>query len=503
MIPGVMLTDEQIREVYLSIRATPKYQHWDDSGKGDRARRLARFQEWLIGVKEDKGDDDLRKGYLDHFENAFQFLNPVYRERIIRDPDRFRNAIKELLDDSVPVAVRLDRLLDGNRHIEGMGKGLATEYLMIAHPDKYCLWNGKTESGLAALGRMPMFGHGQTSGQRYNTVLRAVSKLRELNGSPNYLDTDMFLHFVGAPEEEGSTALSAVSATLPELGAARPVASIAQSLTASGLARDASLGAARTSRYSQDWTRNELVLALDLYYRAGVRRDGNDQAVQELASAIGRTQHSVAMKLHNFEALDPNISKKALENTSRLDSIIFENFSRRTDLLHDEADKIRIKLSEAGQLADPQTEEELRRIQGGSYHVEDREATTRVRRGQAAFAKAIKDNYGSACAICGIELSALLVASHIKPWADDPDHRLDPANGICLCVLHDRLFDEGLITLSPELTVVVARDLRTARAKGVQEIVAGIEGTRLKAPASSPPGELMLDYHRRAIFRGS
>ncbi len=99
-----------------------------------------------------------------------------------------------------------------------MGKGLATEYLMIAHPDKYCLWNGKTESGLAALDRMPAFSRNQSSGERYAMILETVTQLRGLISSPNYPDTDQFLHFVGAPEDEGRDALRAVSRPQPEPG---------------------------------------------------------------------------------------------------------------------------------------------------------------------------------------------------------------------------------------------------------------------------------------------
>jgi hypothetical protein len=210
IIRSIMLTDEQIREVYRRTSSTPKYREWNDAGKGGRAGRLARFQKWLLEVQRNTSDADLQNGYLDHFENAFQGLNPIYRDRVVRDPGKFRKVIRELLDESVPVTTRLDRVLDGPEHIDGMGKGLATEYLMIAHPDKYCIWNGKSESGLAALDRMPLFERGQSSGQRYDMILRAVAEIRNVTGSPSYPDTDMFLHFVGAPEEEGRNALMAV-----------------------------------------------------------------------------------------------------------------------------------------------------------------------------------------------------------------------------------------------------------------------------------------------------
>jgi putative restriction endonuclease len=126
-----------------------------------------------------------------------------------------------------------------------------------------------------------------------------------------------------------------------------------------------------------------------------------------------------------------------------------------------------------------------------------------VRRGQAVFARVVRSNYASACAICGIDLPDLLVASHIKPWADDLDHRLDPANGLCLCALHDRLFDRGLITFSSGLRVRVSKELESASGPGISGIVDALDGARLRVPTQDPPDERMLDYHRRAVFRGN
>ena len=54
----------------------------------------------------------------------------------------------------------------------------------------------------------------------------------------------------------------------------------------------------------------------------------------------------------------------------------------------------------------------------------------------------------------------LLVASHIVPWADNKDERLNPANGICLSALYDRAFDKGLIAIDPnDYTVMLSKEL--------------------------------------------
>ena len=200
-----MLTDEQIQSVYEEVRKSAKFKGW----MSDRAGYYAEFKSWLDNIQT-LDDDQLKKGYLNYFTNAAQTLNRVYRERIVRDARRFREVVKLLLDESVPVDQRLNAILDGDLHIEGMGKGMASDFLMIAHPDKYCLWNGKTEKGLERLGLMPVFSRGTTSGDRYMEIWNAVKRLKDVTGSSGYPDIDLFLHCVGEPEPEGEQALRMV-----------------------------------------------------------------------------------------------------------------------------------------------------------------------------------------------------------------------------------------------------------------------------------------------------
>jgi len=50
----------------------------------------------------------------------------------------------------------------------------------------------------------------------------------------------------------------------------------------------------------------------------------------------------------------------------------------------------------------------------------------------------------------------LLIASHIIPWARDDKNRMNPANGLCLNALHDKAFDKGLITITPDFVVRIS-----------------------------------------------
>ena len=58
----------------------------------------------------------------------------------------------------------------------------------------------------------------------------------------------------------------------------------------------------------KDWTEEEMILSLDLYYKLPFSRiNKNNPEVQSLAALIGRTSSSVALRLANYAACDPYI----------------------------------------------------------------------------------------------------------------------------------------------------------------------------------------------------
>ena len=70
--------------------------------------------------------------------------------------------------------------------------------------------------------------------------------------------------------------------------------------------------------------------------------------------------------------------------------------------------------------------------------------------GQDIFRKRLIDYWQGQCPLTGIADSALLRASHIKPWKDceSDEQRLDVHNGLLLSALWDAAFDKGLVTFS-------------------------------------------------------
>ena len=136
---------------------------------------------------------------------------------------------------------------------------------------------------------------------------------------------------------------------------------------------------------------------------------------------------------------------------------------------------------------------------------EDKISLTKQRKGQDYFRRMILANYGGRCALTGIDIPQLLLASHIIPWADKSHKkdRLNPCNGICLSALYDKAFDQGLITISPDdYCVVLSSVLRENETKEYFDKHFGIIiGKKLMMPTQYLPNRDFLAYHRDKVFQ--
>jgi hypothetical protein len=91
----------------------------------------------------------------------------------------------------------------------------------------------------------------------------------------------------------------------------------------------------------------------------------------------------------------------------------------------------------------------------GDYSAPDKITTIRARIGQNKFRDLVMSRFGGQCAFCGFNDVDLLIAGHIVRWADDPDQRLNPMNGILLCALCDKAFELGKIKLTADLHIIL------------------------------------------------
>ena len=106
-------------------------------------------------------------------------------------------------------------------------------------------------------------------------------------------------------------------------------------------------------------------------------------------------------------------------------------------------------------------------------------------------------SYGARCCITGLSDSRLLVASHIVPWAVDTENRLNPRNGLSLSALHDRAFDQGLITITPGEHRVKLHPELQARADDpyLTESLLCWAGMPLREPERFAPNDEFLEWH--------
>jgi predicted restriction endonuclease len=92
-----------------------------------------------------------------------------------------------------------------------------------------------------------------------------------------------------------------------------------------------------------------------------------------------------------------------------------------------------------------------------------------------------------------------LVSSHIVRWGDDPESRGRLSNVLCLCRMHDALFEVGYIS--------VADDLRVLKKPGVTStVVRYLQRTadRVRTARSHYPASVYLRLHRRRTgFEGT
>lgn len=100
---------------------------------------------------------------------------------------------------------------------------------------------------------------------------------------------------------------------------------------------------------------------------------------------------------------------------------------------------------------------------------------------QTQFRGAVLPAYLDRCAICRLKEVRLLDAAHILA---DGDERGDPVvrNGMSLCTIHHRAYDQDLIGVSPDQRVHVARRLLDDDDGPMLELLKGSHGTAIDVP---------------------
>ena len=251
---------------------------------------------------------------------------------------------------------------------------------------------------------------------------------------------------------------------------------------------------------TRPWSRSETLVALNLYCQIPFgRMHSRDPEIVRWAGLIDRTPSALAMKLTNFASLDPAITstgRRGLSNVSSTDRSMWDEMMADWPAFSVEAAQA------AAALGVPIEGDDNPAGNDQDYSAVERTAEVFVRVGQSLFRRTVLTAYANRCCVSGLEVPALLVASHIVPWRADPTNRLNPRNGLCLSVLHDRCFDAGILSIAADMTVLVASSYRDTHDQFFRSTVSVYEGHAIELPQAFAPDPGLLEYHRSSIFRG-
>jgi len=146
-----------------------------------------------------------------------------------------------------------------------------------------------------------------------------------------------------------------------------------------------------------------------------------------------------------------------------------------------------------------QLESNLSEYDLNDYSIENCKIEINSRQKQSVFRKKVLKNFQEECCISSISESVILRASHIIPWSHRINSRLDPANGLCLSVTYDHLFDQGFISFSDSLAVIITPEYKSF-SQPLQKILEDVKGRQAELPKKYKINQDYLFYHRENIL---
>lgn len=260
-------------------------------------------------------------------------------------------------------------------------------------------------------------------------------------------------------------------------------------------------------KYRVKWTREETILAFDLYCKIPFSKiSKTNKEIIALANLLGRTPSSVGLKMANLAHFDPELRARnvsGMSNASKLDEEIFQEFAKDWTELSYQAQLIKAKMSQTTieEIVEIDGVEEIVKLPIGEY----REQAMKTRVGQYFFRMSVLSAYRNRCCVTGMQLPNILIASHIKPWrdSDEKTERTNPSNGLCLNALHDKAFDKGLITIDKSYHIINSKMLKDAEMDAESRAwLMSYEGKQIILPDRFYPGSQYIEYHNDVIFKG-
>jgi len=248
-----------------------------------------------------------------------------------------------------------------------------------------------------------------------------------------------------------------------------------------------------------NWTREQTIVTLRTYFSIPFNKaNSSNQEIIQTAKTIGRGVNSVKMKIGNIGSLDPELAKRGivgLSGASNLDREIWKEYNNNREKLAFDSTLLMAKFSK-------KTIEEVVKLEEEIPEGKEKIRLVNTRINQSFFRAGILGVYDSKCCITGLQIPQLLRASHIIPWAKDKKNRLNFENGLCLNALHDRAFDEGLITVTTDYKVKLSKSIGDFQNEEIiRRFFIDFEDKEISMPERYFPNKEFLNYHLKNIFK--
>lgn len=251
---------------------------------------------------------------------------------------------------------------------------------------------------------------------------------------------------------------------------------------------------------NENWTKEQTIVAFNVYCKIPFKNSSKtNPTIIKYANIIGRSPSALNMKVGNFGRLDPELKKLGivgLGNGSKLDEIVWNEFNGNWGKLAYESELL---------IAGFQNKKLEETIDDGVFEFPlgtERETIIKQRVNQNFFRSTILSSYNLKCCITGLSISEFLVASHIKPWKADEINRLNPHNGLCLNSIHDKAFDKGFITITPDYKVKISKYMNDyKKEEAISDLFLKYENKSIFLPDRFLPSKEFLDYHYQNIYK--
>ncbi len=250
------------------------------------------------------------------------------------------------------------------------------------------------------------------------------------------------------------------------------------------------------------WAKDELIIALNLYWKIPYNKISgtSNKQILQYSKLLNRSPASIAFKLMNFTSLDSERQKsgnKGKQSASKLDRLVWSEYEDKWEKLSNDSSELISRITKQPIDVYFSIDEDSE-----SYEGYEKERVVKTRINQNDFRSRVLASYNEKCCITGIDITSLLVASHIIPWSVCANERLNPKNGLCLNPIHDKAFDQGFITINQDYRVKVSSIIIKKKANSsIKSFFMKYEGFEISLPDRFLPDKDFLVWHNTNVFK--